>query len=143
MKRAEELYVLIKNKLFGEVLGSEVDVEESNLAESESQSVQQLNDRFAIRDELILKQRKVATGDQSESIDLVDNIAALSVTEVAVESTVDTGNSSTHSSLIFRSVFGSKEGEPPLTNWNGEFKGYVFSSSGFMLLDLFIFYDFT
>lgn len=125
MKRAEELYVLIKSKLFGE---QTVQEEEETVASAgaevdntSSEEVKQLNDRFAIRDQVILQKQLAETTEEEEE---ETSLQTLSITEVSVETEIeDTTTASTASTLVFKSVFGSKEQEPPLTNWNGEFKG--------------------
>ena len=130
MKRAEELFVFIQSSLFGE---EERDVSDNNdttpenedqdeTDETESALVQQLNDRFAIRDQVLLKQRQIVSNTETTtSIVCTGENGEISIEEVITESSIET--SCDNANLTFVSIFGGKDREPTITNWNGEFKG--------------------
>jgi hypothetical protein len=83
-----------------------------------------LSARFAVRDKVILNQSQKVK-ENNEDIEL-DSGLLTSLSTLSMKDQGDNISSRDHHAamlLEMRSVFGSVENEPTLTNWNGEFKG--------------------
>lgn len=147
MKKADELFQIIAGRLGITIPGSSSDasdvvvpsdhevvdevkalgksLQEMEIATAHVDEIKVLSERFAVRDQVILSQRKQKETKLHVDENLRDAVDGGNISETTIEANLETNQEDKENNrgIALKSVFGNRELEPKLTNWNGEFKG--------------------